>query len=43
MSMNRLEEQNRNHREAGPLLSDLDREGIAKSAIQSFKTRCDGL
>lgn len=43
MSMNRLGEPNRNHRQGSPMLSDPDRERIAKSAVQSFKTRCDGL
>ena len=43
MSINRLEEQNRNHQQGSPLLSDPDREGIAKSAVQSFKIGCDGL
>ena len=42
-SLKRLEEQNGNHRQGNPALSDLDREGIAESVIQRFKTCYDCL
>ena len=43
LSLKRLEEQNRNYRQGNPLLSDLDREGIAESVIQRFETCYDCL
>ncbi len=42
-SLKRLEEQHRNYRLGNPLLSDLDREGIAESVIQRFETCYDCL
>ena len=42
-SLKRLEEQHRNYRQGNPLLSDLDREGIAESVIQRFETCYDCL
>lgn len=42
-SLKRLEEQNRNYQQGNPLLSDLDREGIAESVIQRFETCYDCL
>ncbi|MDE0262940.1 MAG: nucleotidyltransferase substrate binding protein [Bryobacterales bacterium] len=42
-SLKRLEEQDRNYRRGNPLLSDLDREGIAESVIQRFETCYDCL
>ena len=42
-SLKRLEEQNGNHRQGNPALSDLDREGIAESVIQRFKICYDCL
>ncbi len=41
-SLKRLEEQN-GHRQGNPARSDLDREGIAESVIQRFKTCYDCL
>ena len=43
LSLKRLEEQNANYRQGNPLLSDLDREGIAESVIQRFETCYDCL
>lgn len=43
LSLKRLEEQNGNYRQGNPLLSDLDREGIAESVIQRFETCYDCL
>lgn len=43
LSLKRLEEQNRNYRLGNPLLSDLDREGIAESVIRRFGTCYDCL
>ena len=43
LSLKRLEEQYRNHQQGNPLLSDLDREGIAESVIQRFETCYDCL
>ncbi len=39
----RLEEQNENHKQQNPVLSDLDREAIAESVIQRFETCYDYL
>ena len=41
LSLIRLEQQYRNHRQRNPLLSDLDREGISESVIRCFKTCCE--
>ena len=43
LSLKRLEQQNRNHRQGNPLLSDLDREAVAESVIRRFKTCYDCL
>ena len=43
LSLKRLEEQNRNYRQGNPMLSNLDREGIAESVIQRFETCYDCL
>lgn len=43
LSLQRLEEQSRNHRQGNPLLSELDREALAESVIQRFKTCYDCL
>ena len=43
LSLKRLEAQNGNHRQGNPILSDLDREGIAESVIQRFETCYDCL
>ncbi len=42
-SLKRLEEQHRNYRQGNPLLSELDREGVAESVIQRFETCYDCL
>ena len=42
-SLKRLEEQHRNYQQGNPLLSELDREGIAESVIQRFETCYDCL
>lgn len=42
-SLKRLEEQHRNYQQGNPLLSNLDREGIAESVIQRFETCYDCL
>ena len=42
-SLKRLEEQHRNYQRGNPLLSELDREGIAESVIQRFETCYDCL
>lgn len=43
LSLKRLQQQNRNHQQRNPLLSDLDREAIAESVIQRFETCYDCL
>ena len=42
-SLKRLGEQNWNYRQGNPVLSDLDREGIAESVIQRFEMCYDCL
>ena len=43
LSLERLEEQYKNHQTPKPALSELDREGIAESVIQRFETCYDCL
>ena len=43
LSLKRLEQQHGNHQQGNPLLSDLDREGIAESVVRRFKTCYDCL
>ena len=43
LSLKRLEEQYENHRNFGPALPDITREGIAESVIQRFETCYDCL
>ena len=43
LPLKRLEAQNGNYRQGNPILSDLDREGIAESVIQRFEACYDCL
>ena len=43
LSLQRLEEQSRNYSQRNPLLSDLDREGIAESVVRRYASCYDSL